>query len=56
MDDRDEHLLAVVQASKLQSSLKITVPKKIAGELGLDHGCFVGFYRDGEGIKIKKME
>ncbi len=56
MDNKDEELIAVVQASKFQSSVKITIPKRVVGELLLDHGTFVGFYKSGDQIYIKKMK
>lgn len=55
MDD-EQSLISVVQANKSQSSLRITIPKKIAEELELEHGSFVGFYREGSEIAIKKVK
>lgn len=56
MEDDDEELLAVVQASKFQSSVKVTVPKRVVRELNLEHGTFVGFYRHKGCIFIKRMK
>lgn len=55
MTDENTDLINVVQANKSQSSLRITVPKRLAEELGLDHGSFVAFYRVGSHIAIKKV-
>ena len=56
MTEEDTRLLSVVQVNKSQSSIRITVPKPIADEMKLMHGSFVGFYRIGEHIVIKKVE
>jgi len=56
MEDREEELIAVVQASKFQSSVKVTIPKKVVRELELEHGSFVGFYRQKNFIVIRRMK
>lgn len=56
MDNGESDLVAVVQAGKLQSSLKITIPKRVAKEMDLEHGNFVGFYHVGNEITIRKMK
>lgn len=45
MTNEEEELVAVVQASKLQSSIKITIPKRVASELDVAHGSFIGFFK-----------
>lgn len=55
MADEEQDLISVVQANKSQSSLRVTIPKRIADELELSHGSFVGFYRVGTRIAIKKV-
>lgn len=56
MDNEEDTLIAVVQASKFQSSVKITIPKRIVEELLVEHGTFVGFYKSAGRVYIKKVK
>ncbi len=56
MPDDEGKLIAVVQAAKLQASMKVTIPKKVVEQLDLSNGSFLGYYEEKGKIVIKKVE
>jgi len=49
-------LIDVSHVSKRGSSLRITIPKKVATELDLVGEDLVGFYKEGDKIVISKLK
>ncbi len=55
MAQEDQDLLCVGKAKKIQSSLRVTIPKGVVHELGLGDGDYIGYYKSGSGIVIRKI-
>lgn len=49
-------LIEVSHASKRDSSLRITIPKKVQEKLGVKEEDIIGFYEEDGRIFLKKME
>ena len=56
MSHEDQDLLSVGKAKKIQSSLRVTIPKGIVNELDLGDGDYIGYYKSGSGIVIRKIK
>lgn len=50
-----EKLIDVAKTSKKSTSLRITLPKKVAEKLSIGEEEFVGFYEENGKIVIKKV-
>jgi AbrB family looped-hinge helix DNA binding protein len=49
-------LVDVAHVSKRGSSLRISIPKKVAESIGVSEGEILGFYSDGERIFVEKID
>ena len=49
-------LIEVSHVSKMEASMRITIPKKTAEALDLEEGKIVGFYEDNRNIVLRKMK
>lgn len=49
-------LLDVSHTSKRGTSLRITIPKRVQGKLGVKEEDIIGFYEEDGKIILKKME
>lgn len=48
-------LLDIAHISKRGSSMRITLPKKVADMIGAKEEKIIGYYRDGERVYIQLM-
>lgn len=48
-------LIAVTKTSSRGTSIRMTLPKVIAIELDMEEGDHLGFYRNEDGIFLKKV-
>ena len=54
---KDERkLIEVAHVSKRGSSLRISIPRKVAESIGILEGEIVGFYTDGKKIFLEKVD
>ena len=51
----EKKLIDVAHVSKRGSSLRISIPRKVAESIGVCEGEILGFYSDGEKMFIEKM-
>jgi AbrB family looped-hinge helix DNA binding protein len=51
----ESKLVNIAHVSKRGSSLRISIPKKVADSIGISEGEILGFYYDGERIFVEKM-
>ena len=51
-----DKLIAVMKTSKRGSSLRITLPKEIAGKLNVSESEHIGFYEVNGEIVVRKIE
>jgi antitoxin component of MazEF toxin-antitoxin module len=51
----ERKLIDVAHVSKRGSSLRISIPRKVAESIGISEGEILGFYSDGERIFVEKM-
>ncbi|GGM76089.1 hypothetical protein GCM10007108_12570 [Thermogymnomonas acidicola] len=49
-------MVDVAHVSKRGSSLRITLPRKVAERLKIEPGDILGFYTDGEVIFLERMQ
>ena len=49
-------LLEVSHISKKGSSLRLSIPKKVADRIKVSGGDIIGFYTDGEKVWLEKMK
>lgn len=52
----EKKLVDVAHVSKRGSSLRISIPRKVAESIGISEGEILGFYSDGERIFVERME
>lgn len=52
----ERKLIDVAHVSKRGSSLRISIPRKVAESIGISEGEILGFYSDGERIFVERME
>lgn len=52
----EKKLIDVAHVSKRGSSLRISIPKKVAESIGISEGEILGFYSDGERIFVERIE
>ena len=48
-------LVDVAHVSKRGSSLRISIPRKVAESIGISEGEILGFYSDGERIFVERI-
>lgn len=56
MEQEAEDLVSVGKTKKIQSSIRVTIPKGVVKDLGLDDGDYLGYYRSGSSIVIRKIQ
>lgn len=54
--EQNRTLIDVSHVSKRGSSLRITLPKKVAEKLGIDPEDILGYYFDGTRVVLEKMK
>lgn len=54
--DNKRTLIDVSHVSKRGSSLRITLPKKVSGKLGIEPEDILGYYYDGDVVVLEKMK
>ncbi len=54
MSDIMEHLIGKSLVSRKQN--KVYIPKKVMDEIGVEDGDYLGFFKVGNNVIIKKME
>ncbi|MCL4340861.1 MAG: AbrB/MazE/SpoVT family DNA-binding domain-containing protein [Candidatus Thermoplasmatota archaeon] len=52
----EKTLIDVSHVSKRGSSLRMTLPKKVAEQLQIEPKDIVGFYLDGKNVSLEKMK
>ena len=52
----EKKLIDVAHVSKRGSSLRISIPKKVAESIGISEGEILGFYSDGERTFVERIE
>lgn len=51
----EKKLVDVAHVSKRGSSLRISIPRKVAESIGISEGEILGFYSDGDKIYVEKI-
>ena len=54
MSDLMEHLIGKSLVSRRQN--KVYIPKKVMDKIGIEDGDYLGFFKVGDDIILKKME